>query len=333
MAPFLTVDTVLGPMYEVAFVNPYTAPVFWVVLSLILVPFAQIILWSTCIIFGAIPAILHMYRNRNARPINDWSKETVLITGGSHGLGKQLAETLAYKHAPKKIVVLDVRPTTFNDGSISYYECDVGDQQMVQKVAERIIREEGHPTIIINNAGIVSHALSVVDTPEEEIARVIKVNLLAQFWIAKAFLPNMRKTDHGHIVTVSSVLGSSAAAFAAAYCASKSGVTGFHEGLRQELLGTNVRMTCVYPGLIDTGMFSGMVHQRPWLTPPLKTSEVCNAIVTALEVGRSRDVFLPLYTYIAPLLRFLPIEFGDAVRQMSGANQEMLAYKYSASAT
>ncbi|KAJ3190454.1 hypothetical protein HDU85_000752 [Gaertneriomyces sp. JEL0708] len=107
-----------------------------------------------------------------------------------------------------------------------------------------------------------------------------------------------------------------------AYCASKAAVISVHESLRQELVNTNnnrfsnIKAICVHPGLIETGMFTGVSHQRKWLTPALKTEEVAHAVIAAIREGQNQDIYLPLYTHAVPLLRFLPIELADWVREL-----------------
>eukprot|EP00842_Homolaphlyctis_polyrhiza_P006476 jgi/Hompol1/682/HPOL_002518-RA len=75
--------------------------------------------------------------------------------------------------------------------------------------------------------------------------------------------------------------------------------------------------------LIMSGMFNGVTHKNPWMTPPLSVANVANKIVSVLESGKSSDVKMPLYTNGSPLLRMLPIEIADLIRKLTGANDDM----------
>ncbi|CAG8683171.1 18548_t:CDS:2, partial [Gigaspora margarita] len=99
----------------------------------------------------------------------DWDDEVVVITGGqcSSGLGSLLAETLARNVT---VIVLDIKPPEVEHDNIIYFECDVSKFEDVQRVAKEIIDEAGHPTIIINNAGIVQ-GKTILESSEKEILK------------------------------------------------------------------------------------------------------------------------------------------------------------------
>lgn len=123
----------------------------------------------------------------------DWTEQVVLITGGANGLGRVLAETLAVKHVT--VVVLDIKPFAESDlgthtfvildcrstilvlilpstDDIHFFQCDVSDAIAVEAVAEQVKREVGHPTILINNAGVVCGKM-ITDLTADEIHRSV----------------------------------------------------------------------------------------------------------------------------------------------------------------
>lgn len=213
---------------------------------------------------------------------------------------------------------------------MSFYRCDVSKPDAVNSISRRVIEDVGHPSILVNNAGIV-YGKSILDSKHEEFDKTIAVNLNAHYYLIKAFLPGLLTKNSGHIVNIASVLGIAGVAMSSSYCASKFGVVGLSDALRQELHGTNVHSSCIYPGLISSGMFIGVSHRFPWLTPPLSVETVANTIVRVLQEGKSQDIKLPLYANLIGILRLLPVELADTVRRFVGANDDMKKYQHSVS--
>jgi hypothetical protein len=87
----------------------------------------------------------------------------------------------------------------------------------------------------------------------------------------------------------------------------------------------------VYPGLIGTGMFSGVKQKMEFLTPPLKPTDVSNAIIDTFESGRSREVGLPAYVSPTAIFRIFPLEFVDWFKEFIGANDDMKGWTHSVS--
>jgi all-trans-retinol dehydrogenase (NAD+) len=188
----------------------------------------------------------------------DFPKEVAIVTGGSSGFGKLIAEGLAKKI--KHVAVLDVNDApddlaastlssfiTLRDSStlssagagnaesspteanISFYKCDVTNKDEVKEVAAAIRREHGVPTILINNAGIASRH-NIMDTTPEQLRRIFDVNLLCHFALVQEFLPGMLQSQKGHVVTVCSVASYGGYPGLVDYCATKAGALAFHEG-------------------------------------------------------------------------------------------------------
>lgn len=115
-------------------------------------------------------------------------------------------------------------------------------------MATKVRRDHGHPTVLINNAG-VGFGGTILDEPEEKIRLTVEVNTLSHFWTVKEFLPSMIKNDHGHIVNIASLASFVALGEMADYACSKAGALAFHESLTQELKhwygARRVRTRCV----------------------------------------------------------------------------------------
>ncbi|KAL2918700.1 hypothetical protein HK105_201534 [Polyrhizophydium stewartii] len=323
-------DKALMSVLHALLLNPYIAPAFWLFSALGLTVLSPLLLWGACAVGGSMSLLRVLFKGPRT-PIRDWSDEIILITGGSHGIGAIAVETFSREKKAKAVVVLDLHPPEGVASNVKFYKCNVANKDEVHDVAARIISEVGHPTALINNAGVVN-GKKLVDLNLVEIERTIAVNVLAHFYLIKEFLPGFIRANRGHIVTIASVLATIGSAHVTDYCASKFAVAGLNDSLRQELKGTNVHTSCIYPGLIDSGMFQGVDHKMPWITPPLTPERVAAEIVRTVQLGRSRSVRLPLYTYSGPIMQLLPIEISDFIRKVMGSNDEMGHFKGSLSA-
>lgn len=185
--------------------------------------FMDMIMVSSITVFliTIIVTIFIEWKNRNNKNGNksnhiDWSKQTVLITGGSSGIGLALVNALMALSS--RVIILDINepslsPSTSpfsssllsnipnSDTKLEYYKCDVSDNDQVSRLSHL------KPSIIINCAGINNNGLSLLQLDPLQINRIIQVNLLSIFWIIKAFLPWMINMNNGRIVNVSSCLG------------------------------------------------------------------------------------------------------------------------------
>ncbi len=263
--------------------------------------------------------------------MTDVRDRVALVTGGASGIGRLLALELARRGAVP--VVWDVgeerlTATIEELGRLSSnrargYTCDVRDADAVRRTAERVRREVGDPMILVNNAGVVSGA-RLLDLPEEDIRRTFDVNVLALFWVAKAFLPAMVEADRGHVVNVASAAGLVGVARQTDYSASKHAVIGFDESLRAELhrIAPSVRTTVVCPYYVDTGMFDGVRTRVPFLLPILRQDDVALRIADAIAKDR-RVLVLPPIVRLIPALRLLPPPAFDWIMDLFGVNVSM----------
>ncbi|KLT41037.1 NAD(P)-binding protein [Cutaneotrichosporon oleaginosum] len=266
----------------------------------------------------------------------DLSEEIVLVTGGATGLGLELARKV-FKRGATVVVLCHHEPAEKELG-VKYYVCDVSDRATVARVAKVVREEVGHPSIVVNNAGVVNGKL-LLDLSEQEIKNSFGVNTMAAFWITQEFLPPMLRARRGHIVNISSVLGLIGVAQCADYCASKAATVAFHQCLRNEIDyrydASEVRTTLVLPGHILTGMFTKTILPKSFflrlLVPSLTPPEVADAIVGALGGGRANTVLrLPFFTQSARLLNPASALLPDIVLRLShwvsGADWAMTHY-------
>jgi short-subunit dehydrogenase len=190
--------------------------------------------------------------------------KVAVVTGAVMGMGKWISRHLLA--AGCSVALVDINETELaataaelsSTGTCRPYVADIADRQAVYVLAACIQDDMGTASILVNNAGIV-WAAPLEELDDEAIEKILSVNLVAQFWTCKAFLPNMIAQDSGHIVNVASAGGILALPHLSAYFASKFGVVGLTDSLRQEMKKrkSHVGFTVVCPNTVGTGMFAG----------------------------------------------------------------------------
>jgi len=194
--------------------------------------------------------------------MSDLNDRIALVTGGSRGIGKAIALTLADAGAAVAVnyrersdeaeaVAAAIRK---NGGRAEVFSADVSDRSAVQGMVRDIEDRLGPIDILINNAGIA--AIRTIDEiTEEEFDRSIAVNLKSVFLCTQAVLPRMRARRWGRIINLSSIgarIG--AGSVSVAYGASKAGVEGLTRAYAVRLAQEGVTVNAIAPGLIDTEM-------------------------------------------------------------------------------
>jgi NAD(P)-dependent dehydrogenase (short-subunit alcohol dehydrogenase family) len=187
------------------------------------------------------------------------SKDRVaVVTGGAQGIGRRTAEVLAEKGY--RVAVIDLREAVETvegirqrGGEAMTFAGDVTDENVVERFAEQVMETWGRADVLVNNAGI-SLIRAAEETSAEEYRRMLEVNLVGPFLMAKAFGRRMLSAGSGSIVNVASIAGLVAVADRAAYNASKHGLVGLTRTLAAEWGGRGVRVNAVCPGWVKTEM-------------------------------------------------------------------------------
>ncbi|KAI8439537.1 hypothetical protein MSG28_013284 [Choristoneura fumiferana] len=191
-------------------------------------------------------------------------------------------------------------------GECYSYVVNLADKDDIYRVAEKVHKEIGRVSLLINNAGVVSGQY-LLDTPDHLIQRTFDVNVLAHIWTVKAFLPRMIEQNDGHIVTIASMAGQVGIAKLVDYCASKSAACGFDEALRLELevrgaKGVNTSLICPY-FIRSTGMFE-QVNSR--FVPQLNANEVADRVVSAIRTNEAVAVMPGYFRLLLPFKWVFP---------------------------
>ena len=226
-------------------------------------------------------------------------RETVLVTGGSRGIGKEAALKFA-KNGYDVIInyVSDKTDKNKIEEEIKQYgtEClmikaDVSKSEDVENLVKQAIEKFGKIDVLVNNAGITKDTL-FLRMKEEDFKSVVDVNLVGTFNVTKNVVPHMMKAREGRIINISSVVGVSGNAGQANYSASKAGIIGFTKSLAKELASRNILVNAVAPGFIETDMTKALkddVKEKIFEQIPLKREGKAEEVANVVKFLASSD--------------------------------------------
>lgn len=198
----------------------------------------------------------------DSKPIGEM---TVLITGGSGGIGGAIAERFAsvgmnivIHYMNSHEAANDVARRCMALGAkVMTVAADMKDRSQLVRMAERLKSSGMMPDILVNNAGKAHYGM-LADVTEEEWDDIMAVNLKGTFMCSQIFMPHMVSQRYGRIINVSSVWGISGASCEVAYSASKGGVNAFTKALAKELAPSKVTVNAVAPGAVQTAMLANL---------------------------------------------------------------------------
>jgi short-subunit dehydrogenase len=188
--------------------------------------------------------------------MSDLNEAVVVITGAAGGFGKEFTKQLL--QAGSRLILNDLEPVILHEQAqkissqiktgdiLTIIASDLSSRSGSEYLYEQVKALNLHVDILINNAGIGLFG-RMDEVPSQKWEQLMQVNLLAPMALSSLFMADMIARRKGHIVNISSVAGWSAPAGLAHYSASKFGLRGFSEGLREELKPYNVKVTTVYP--------------------------------------------------------------------------------------
>ncbi|MDQ3749713.1 MAG: SDR family oxidoreductase [Acidobacteriota bacterium] len=213
----------------------------------------------------------------------------VVVTGGTKGIGRAIAESLlkaggavficARDKSELKRALEQLSALGKVDGEI----CDVRSEAQVKMMFAECMRVFGGVDILINNAGIGIIGKTVEEMSAEEFEQTLQTNLFGIFYACHHAIPLMKQRSGGYIINISSLAGQNAHPKMAAYNASKFGLNGFTEALMQEVRADNIKVTAICPGSVNT-FFGGdePSDEKSWQLQP---ADIAQTVLDLLDMN------------------------------------------------
>jgi serine 3-dehydrogenase len=241
------------------------------------------------------------------RAMNRIVGRTVMVTGATSGIGEACARAFASFGA--RVVICGRREervsalmeTLIKEHGVEVRArvLDVADRQAVQGWAEDLKDEDFMPDVLVNNAGLARGLDSIHNGALEDWEEMIDANVNGLLYVTRAFLPDMIEKNRGHVVNIGSIAGRWTYPKGAVYCATKAAVASISEGLNMDLVGTQVRVSSVDPGMVQTEFanvrFRGdtaraeKVYQG--VQKPLTGADVADIVCWVVNAPEHVDIF------------------------------------------
>ena len=229
--------------------------------------------------------------------------KNVIITGGSRGIGRGIAEKFAEQGANIAFTCIKMSDATLELAKnlekigvkAKAYESNAADFDAATKLAEDVINDFGSIDVLVNNAGITKDNL-LMRMSEEDFNDVMKINMNSVFNNTKAVLRQMLKQRSGSIINLSSVVGVKGNAGQSNYSSSKAGIIGFTKSVALELGSRNIRCNAIAPGFIETEMTKALSNDQvnDWAEniPLKRTGQVEDIANTSLFLASDMSSYI-----------------------------------------
>lgn len=222
------------------------------------------------------------------------NNKLVLITGASSGIGKACAQQFAQAGArlllcARRMGMIEALAKQLKqnyDAQVYCFDLDVRSRDMVNNSLDALPDEWKTIDILLNNAGLAAGLEPIQEGEVDDWEVMIDTNVKGLLYVTRAILPAMVQRESGHIINIGSIAGRQVYPKGVVYCATKHAVKALSEGLRQDLLGTNIRVSSVDPGAVETDFslvrFKGDEHKAKAVYKgfqPLMADDVADAVL------------------------------------------------------
>jgi NAD(P)-dependent dehydrogenase (short-subunit alcohol dehydrogenase family) len=266
--------------------------------------------------------------------MRDLSGKIAVVTGAGSGIGRALARELAARGAV--VAAADLNPTAAKEtvaglpgpagDRASAHPVDVADETQMRALVDAVIGRHGQVDIVVNNAGISTAPVPVLETPLSTYRTVMAVNFWGVVHGSLLFLPHLVQRPAANLVNVASFAGLIGISKMSPYVASKFGVRGFTESLRMELSAGPVAVTLVCPGGTKTSLMMNSpvvdpdrreaMHRQLAASGQAKSPEsVARVIVRAIEHDRGRVLIGPDSKLLDAIVRVIPGAYPPLLRR------------------
>ena len=191
----------------------------------------------------------------------DFTGTTAVVTGAGSGIGRNIALGLA-KRGVKGLALCDIREDLVQETAslleasgvhVSVHVFDIAERSAIEALPAQVLTAHDSVEVLVNNAGVTLGGTFDACTIDE-FEWVLTINLLGVTRMTRVFLPQLKQVSSAQIINISSLFGLISVPGQAAYCASKFGVRGFSDALRHELAGSDISVTTVHPGGVNTNI-------------------------------------------------------------------------------
>ncbi len=195
--------------------------------------------------------------------MNDFEGVSVLVTGGTRGIGRGLVKAFASRGATvtltgtNEAAAAEAIAESGAPDACHFVQADVSDPESAKAAVEAAAEHGGGLDVLVNNAGITRDGL-LMRMKDEDWADVLSVNLSGAFYLTRAATRRLMKSRRGRLINITSVVGMTGNAGQANYAASKGGIIAFTKAVAKELAGRGVTVNAVAPGFIQTDMTAAL---------------------------------------------------------------------------
>lgn len=252
-----------------------------------------------------------------------FNDKTVIITGGSEGVGAATARMFADAGANLMLVARDkkkldaIAEELRQKTRVEVFAMDVSNAEACVDVFKKASFEFGRVDVLVNNAGYHKRG-NVEDVDASDLGNIINVNLKAPIMLSRIALPYLRESGGGAIINVGSLAGRAPIPGSAAYAASKAGLRSFTYALGVELAGSGIKLAVVSPGPIDTGFIMADIDATSDLTfsQPISTAEEVAQAILDLCGNNMREQSMPKISGWLTMIMYLFPGLNPRIRPM-----------------